>query len=310
MTLQAQRIMVAVPPTELANVVVRRGSELAQRLGSELRLAACVYDPYVAGERFPDSPDLVKARAELVGLRRQELQGMAAALVDERGLAVSVTAVWAYPVYEGLVEEAESYGADLLVAGTFHHSLPQRFGLTNTDWQLIRRAPCPVLIARRDHYSEYDHILVAVDPMHAHDKPARLDDRLLGAAADIGGLFDAEIHVLHCYLSAEYIPLLAPGAAIPALFDQQSSEQKHRRAVEELAGRHRVDADRIYVESGDARQLIPEVVKRCGASLVVMGAVSRSRLRQLLVGSTAEGVLDRLDCDVLVIKPPRPGPTR
>jgi nucleotide-binding universal stress UspA family protein len=32
--------------------------------------------------------------------------------------------------------------------------------------------------------------------------------------------------------------------------------------------------------------------------------VSRSRLQQLFVGSTAELVLDRLPCDVLVVKPP------
>ena len=57
------------------------------------------------------------------------------------------------------------------------------------------------------------------------------------------------------------------------------------------------------MESGDARQLIPEFAERCRASLVVMGAVSRSRLRQLLIGSTAESVLDRLECDVLVVKP-------
>lgn len=301
---QTKKIMVAVPPTELGDIVVQRGRELAQRLGSELRLAACVYDPYVAGERFPDSPDLVKARSELVEHRRLELQEIAAKLTEEHGLAVSATAVWAYPVYEGLIDEAETYGADLLVAGTFHHSLAQRLGLTNTDWQLIRGAPCPVLMARRDQISGYDNILVAVDPMHAHDKPARLDDRLLGAATELGKLFGAKIHVLHCYLTAEYIPLLAPGAAIPALFDQQSSEDKHRHAVEELTRRHPIDPERTYVESGDARQLIPAVAQRCNASLVVMGAVSRSRLRKLLVGSTAESVLDRLDCDVLVIKPP------
>ena len=32
-----------------------------------------------------------------------------------------------------------------------------------------------------------------------------------------------------------------------------------------------------------------------------MGAVSRSRLREIFIGSTAERVLDRLPCDVLVI---------
>ena len=36
--------------------------------------------------------------------------------------------------------------------------------------------------------------------------------------------------------------------------------------------------------------------------LLVMGAVSRSRLREIFLGSTAERVLDHLPCDVLVIK--------
>jgi len=35
----------------------------------------------------------------------------------------------------------------------------------------------------------------------------------------------------------------------------------------------------------------------------VMGAVSRSRVQELFVGSTAERVLDRIGCDVLVVKP-------
>jgi universal stress protein E len=34
-----------------------------------------------------------------------------------------------------------------------------------------------------------------------------------------------------------------------------------------------------------------------------MGAVSRSGLRKLFLGSTAEQLLDRLPCDVLVVKP-------
>ena len=41
------------------------------------------------------------------------------------------------------------------------------------------------------------------------------------------------------------------------------------------------------------------------AAIVVMGAVSRSGLRRAFIGNTAERVLDRLPCDVLVVKPPR-----
>jgi hypothetical protein len=36
-----------------------------------------------------------------------------------------------------------------------------------------------------------------------------------------------------------------------------------------------------------------------------MGAVSRSGLKRLLIGNTAERILDELRCDILVVKPPR-----
>jgi hypothetical protein len=34
-----------------------------------------------------------------------------------------------------------------------------------------------------------------------------------------------------------------------------------------------------------------------------MGAVSRSGLKRLFIGNTAERMLDRMTCDVLVVKP-------
>jgi universal stress protein E len=40
-----------------------------------------------------------------------------------------------------------------------------------------------------------------------------------------------------------------------------------------------------------------------GADLVVMGAVSRSGLKRVFIGNTAERVLNDLPCDVLVVKP-------
>jgi universal stress protein E len=298
-----RRILAAIPPTAIGPRVAQRAAMLARCFGAELLLAASVYDPYVAGERFADSPELAAARDALVAQRRAELEQLAAGLRSDQ-LSVTVQALWAYPLYSGLVTAAEQYGADLLVAGTFHHSLLQRWTLSNTDWQLLRHAPCPVLLVRRDEFAGYADILAAVDPMHAHDKPGALDDRLLEAAGMMGAAFDSRLHVLHCYMTGEQIPLVAPGAGIPARFyDRQSPARAHEKALQALVARHGLGNPEILLESGDARQLIPMIAQRCSAGLVVMGAVSRSRLGQLLIGSTAESVLDGLDCDVLVLKP-------
>ena len=38
--------------------------------------------------------------------------------------------------------------------------------------------------------------------------------------------------------------------------------------------------------------------------MVVMGAISRPGYKRLLIGNTAERILDDLTCDIMVIKPP------
>ena len=46
----------------------------------------------------------------------------------------------------------------------------------------------------------------------------------------------------------------------------------------------------------------------CAPASVVLGAIARGRMREMLVGGTAERVLDRIASDVLVIKlPGQPG---
>ena len=49
--------------------------------------------------------------------------------------------------------------------------------------------------------------------------------------------------------------------------------------------------------------VVPSMAKKLRAGIVVMGGVSRSGLKRLVIGNTAEQVLDALACDVLVLKP-------
>lgn len=54
---------------------------------------------------------------------------------------------------------------------------------------------------------------------------------------------------------------------------------------------------------GSPPEAIREVATDTGSAIVVMGAVSRSGLKRLFIGNTAEHTLDALECDVLVVKP-------
>jgi len=180
---------------------------------------------------------------------------------------------------------------------------PWRSCLGSADWELIRHSPCPVLLTRREE-ATYANVLVAVDPLHAHDRTASLDDQLVGLARALCAPA-GRIRLLHCHLPAEYVPLRAPGAQPVTLFPGHGhSLEDHRAAVQGLADRHGIAAADVCLEAADPREAIPEQVAREGIDLVVMGWVARSRLQRLLVGSTADAVFGRLACDVALVRPP------
>ena len=58
------------------------------------------------------------------------------------------------------------------------------------------------------------------------------------------------------------------------------------------------------IDIGVAALCLPDMAAECHADVVVMGAIARSALKRVFIGSTAERVLETLPCDVLVIKPP------
>ena len=93
---------------------------------------------------------------------------------------------------------------------------------------------------------------------------------------------------------------------LAATYDQQ--KERSRKEFEAFANKARIPrASRQLVDS-DPLFAIPHLARKLGADLVVMGAVSRSGIKRVFIGNTAERVLDDLPCDVLVVKPAHSAP--
>ena len=67
---------------------------------------------------------------------------------------------------------------------------------------------------------------------------------------------------------------------------------------------HSVRAKVVQLEvEGYPDNTIMEEAENANADLIVMGTIGRSGLSGLLIGSTAEKVIDQVNCSVLTIKP-------
>lgn len=59
----------------------------------------------------------------------------------------------------------------------------------------------------------------------------------------------------------------------------------------------------VIVFKGDPSDMIVDYADKNGIDLIVMGTIGRSGLLGLLMGNTAENVINRVNCSVLAIKP-------
>jgi universal stress protein E len=222
-----------------------------------------------------------------------------------KGCRVQALAVADKPVHEAIVRRTVATRADIVITGTHSRGLANRLILRHTDWELVRHCPVPLLLVKSERLRAKAVVLAAIDPLHANAKPARLDDRILNMADGMATLLKGPLHAVHAYLPLSV--MLAAGIGEPAVWNTTELDtnytQRVARAFERALRPMQIPHSRRHLRVGTAAAELVECATRIRASLVVMGAVSRSRLERLFVGSTAEHALDELACDVLIVKP-------
>ncbi len=306
------RILSVLDPTAQEQPALAKAARLAASSGAALELFVCDYEPALTDPRFFSSGRLEGLRKELLSSRQATLDWHATGL-QKLGLTVTTTVRWDTPIHQGIVARVLETAPDLVVKDTHYHGPIRRTVLTNTDWNLIRSCPAPLLLAKAGEWRRPPRILAAVDPGHEGDAPAALDRELLNLGASLASSLAGELHIVHAFFPAELIASAATMAAVPAidggtiveLLDQERARVSQVLAA--LAGEHGLATDRIQLRQGSAVEVLCDVAEALPADIVVLGAIARGRIREMLVGSTAERVLDRIASDILVVKPSTDG---
>ncbi len=288
-------------PAEMAKVV-----RLVSGLGAELELFHCIFDPHVTRADGLGAHGAEEVIHELVVQRRAQLERQAEPL-RARGLSVRTTIRWDYPVPEGIVRHVLRRKPSLLVAQSVRRGRAARLMLTQTDYKLIETCPCPVLLIKSSHPYLAPVIIAAVDPKRAHGKPATLDEGIVVSAGMIRDALGGTLRLFHAGAPWEQALKMQPQLRElpePVREDVRSGYWNAvRKPVLALARRHQVAEECVDVLEGEAGELLPQLAQGKSASIVALGAVSRSRIGRALIGHTAERVLDELQCDVLIVKP-------
>jgi universal stress protein E len=301
-----RRILVAVKDPEARSLpALEKAARLATACKARLILFHAITD-LVSVDLFLLAPDEVKRLKRDTMARYQRRLEVLADRLRDRDIAVSVCAAWDYPPHEAIVRHAHKHAADLIVADCHGGRRFAPWLLHLTDWELLRTSPVPVLLVKSAASWDDLQVLAAVDPAHRFAKPAKLDARILSTAGYFTHALGGKLHVAHSYIAlpAGSVPMGgASGLSVQQIV--AGAEARARANLERALADTRVPRGRQHLIQGAPVETIPALAKQLGSKLVVMGAISRSGLKRLLIGNTAERVLNALDADVLVVKPNR-----
>lgn len=202
------------------------------------------------------------------------------------------------PAWLGLIRAIEEERGELVMVAKRSHFARDGRHLGTVASKLIRKCPAPVWIVHSEYGLIYETVLAATDLTPVGDLATR-------TAAWVAGLFGAELHIVHAYQKPMSIQLA----------EGRLSDREIERALQEIADRaqrHIEDAlgeeamaGRVSIHVGCTAPAlaIEESVSRLHPDLLVMGSLSRTGFAGVLMGNTAERVLERVDCSLLTLKP-------
>ncbi|HSN18611.1 MAG TPA: universal stress protein [Gammaproteobacteria bacterium] len=293
------RYLVIVPPDLRRTAALFRAMALAKETQAEITLALFDFDAVLAKAEARG----FSISAYLDG-RRRELEQFTTHLRLE-GFSVTTEVCWGSPFTKQVLAEVDRIKPDLVIKDVHTERALKRLLLTGWDFELLRHCPAPLMLVKPGHHNLPVHIMAAVDPLDENNRPHELNGRILGAAEKYGMVTGASVDVVHVF---QPLPVMASAAGLggsgwaPDYSLVQELRNEHVQALQALGNEYGVEERHLHILDGFPASILTEFSVTYGIDLVVMGTVSRRGLERLMLGSVAEELFQKLDCDVLAVK--------
>ncbi len=286
-------ILVAMDFSSCSTAALKQAVWLARKTGAPLVLMHTIPDFSKSAHWGPYEREVNQRE-----LYDRSETAMRRAIVDLNAMDLDVTfRTLVGEPYVEITRAVQAEGYDMVLAGTRGAGKWEEFLMGSTSKRLIRKCPAAVWIVKAEHLVPPKVVLAATD----------FSDVSLQAvkeALKIAQQSDAEFHLLHTVDSKDVPEDLISHIPAGSSMRQEINEVATKRLNDFVAS---LADDRTQIHShltwGIPWQEIRRISKHQAADLIVIGTVGQGGIKGLLLGNTAEKVLDTCDCSILTIKP-------
>lgn len=296
-----QKVLVVLDPTVEQQKALSRAIELARLQTCQITVFLAVYDFSYEMTTMLSGEERESMRAAVIKDRELWISELINS-PRTAGVDINIKVVWHNRPFEAVVHEVLEQHFDLVIKGTHDHDVLKSVIFTPTDWHILRKCPCPVLLVKDHAWPLQGNILAAVNAGSEQDHHLSLNQRVINSAQHLAGMLNASTHLVNAYPGTP----VNIAIEIPEFNPQEynsTMKRHHINAIAGLAQQFDIDDKHCHVLEGMPEDIIPATAKELDAGMVVIGTIGRTGLSAAIIGNTAEHVIDRLNCDVLAVKP-------
>lgn len=206
------------------------------------------------------------------------------------------------PPAAAIVRAARRASADVIVMGWRGHGSLRRFLAGSVSRDVVRTAPCSVLVVRRA-VRNVKSIVIGVDGSEQSARAAAFAAQLPPPKG--GRVLLVTAAPMMSDPSNPLLPSQIRRTAASGVANINRRRMADARAnLRRLAKELRAAGWRVKVAMPHAAplQALLSAVANADANLLIVGATGASRLRRLLLGSVAHGALDRSAVPILIVR--------
>jgi len=274
-------------------VALKKGARIAQAFGADILLVGFAFDPVVEKMRPRDAKNRKK---EIVEENKKRLEQFAQDIFLSP-IRYDVDSIWTDNIKDWVAEKTKKIHFDLIIKSGRRSESPMH---TPLDWQLIRRVAVPLLVNTTSKWAEKPKVLATIDVETNNPIQQEVNVKVLQQASNYTKAMNGELHVAVCkYVSK----VLSDLDFVELRKAEEKNKTKILKKAEKLLSDLKISDATYHFRVGHIANSIHNIARGLKVDLIVMGSVGRKKLKGLIIGGTAEELLQRIKGDILVIRP-------
>lgn len=215
--------------------------------------------------------------------------------------SVKCVVTWHKKWYKGVIDLAQENNCDLIIKETKKYEKSVRNLFTPDHWNLLRCSPICVLMVKNHDWTSGGDIVAAISLDDGDDQHLCLSTKVATESAEMAELFGANLHFINTVSKAPMHIAVEKSDFNPEKINAKVMA-KHKNDLEQLAHKVNIEKVNVIIKEGLPGKVVPQVCDELKAKCLVLGSVGRKGVNAALLGNTAEYIIDKLNCDTLVVK--------